>query len=211
MESLPPMFKAASLTTEYLLQGSIMEQSRDVLLQRLIGLCDDTKSPPDNFHDHEMVFHMKNTTIQQPLVYRVRHSLVQSDCWSLRYLGNTEMGDKNKPTLTRTSIDCPVSENVVQYLNELGFRMDHEFVVKGYYFHKGRMKVTVSKFFKMNQPSNVADNLEAVCPSFLVELSVVTALGQEGVGEDMKNFAEQLKPLVQLEKTDHRKITMNQT
>jgi len=29
------------------------------------------------------------------------------------------------------------------------FRLDHEFVVKGYYFHKGRMKITVSKIFKV--------------------------------------------------------------
>lgn len=27
--------------------------------------------------------------------------------------------------------------------------MEHEFVVKGYYFHKGRMKITASKFYKV--------------------------------------------------------------
>ena len=34
-------------------------------------------------------------------------------------------------------------------LYTLFFRLDHEYVVKGYYFHKGRMKVTVSEIFKV--------------------------------------------------------------
>lgn len=47
----------------------------------------------------------------------------------------------------------------------------------------------------MNQPGNTTnDTIEPVCPSYLVELSVVTSSGQEAVGDDMKNFAEQLKP-----------------
>jgi hypothetical protein len=47
----------------------------------------------------------------------------------------------------------------------------------------------------MNQAgSTTNDTIEPICPSYLVELSVVTASGQEGVGEDMKNFTEQLKP-----------------
>lgn len=47
----------------------------------------------------------------------------------------------------------------------------------------------------MNQPGNTTnDTIETVCPSYLVELSVVTSSGQEAVGDDMKNFAEQLKP-----------------
>ncbi|XP_062571726.1 mediator of RNA polymerase II transcription subunit 18-like [Saccostrea cucullata] len=73
------------------------------------------------------------------------------------------------------------------------------------------MKITVSKFYKMNQPGTTTnDSIESICPSYLVELSVVTSSGQEGVGEDIKNFAEQLKPLVMLEKTDHRKIQLAQ-
>ena len=48
---------------------------------------------------------------------------------------------------------------------------------------------------QMNQPGHTAgEAVDAICPSYLVELSVVTSSGQEGVGEDMKNFAEQLKP-----------------
>ena len=47
--------------------------------------------------------------------------------------------------------------------------------------------------FKMNQQGDV-NNLEPITLSYLVELSVVAPTGQEQIGEDMKNFAEQLKP-----------------
>ena len=45
----------------------------------------------------------------------------------------------------------------------------------------------------MLQPG-VVDSLEPVSTSSLVELSVIAPSGQEQIGEDMKNFAEQLKP-----------------
>ncbi|XP_033752911.1 mediator of RNA polymerase II transcription subunit 18-like [Pecten maximus] len=193
-------------TNEFLLQGSIMENAHDVLLHRLRGLCDNSDSPFETFTDHEMFFSIKNTTITQPLNLRVRHSLVEQDSWQVRYAGMAEMGDKNRSTMVRHVIDCSTSDNIVQFLNELGFRMDHEFVIKGFYFHKGRMKVTVSKIYKMNVPSNT-ENLEPFSTSSLVELSVVTQQsGGEGIAEDMKSFSEQLKPLVQLEKVDHRRL-----
>lgn len=46
----------------------------------------------------------------------------------------------------------------------------------------------------MNQPGDTSTGLEPVSTSHLVELSVVAPSGQEQIGEDMKNFAEQLKP-----------------
>ncbi len=39
-----------------------------------------------------------------------------------------------------------------------------------------------------------SSTLEAMSQSQLVELSVVAAPGQDQIGEDMKNFAEQLRP-----------------
>jgi mediator of RNA polymerase II transcription subunit 18 len=42
--------------------------------------------------------------------------------------------------------------------------------------------------------SNNTENIEPLSQSYLVELSIVTTPGQEQVQEDMKNFAEQLKP-----------------
>ena len=48
--------------------------------------------------------------------------------------------------------------------------------------------------FQMNQPGDPINNLEPVSISHLVELSVVAPAGQEQIGDDMKNFSEQLRP-----------------
>lgn len=32
----------------------------------------------------------------------------------------------------------------------MGFRMDFEYILRGYMFRKGRMKITVSKIFKVS-------------------------------------------------------------
>ena len=45
----------------------------------------------------------------------------------------------------------------------------------------------------MLQPGNL-EQTERLTSSCLVELSVVAPQGQEHIQEDMKNFAEQLKP-----------------
>ena len=62
--------------------------------------------------------------------------------------------------------------------------------------------MTVSKVFKIGA---AMDNLEPVTGSHLVELSVLAPSGNDAVGEDMKNFADQLKPLVMLDKFDLRR------
>jgi len=40
---------------EYLLQGSILDSHCDLLLHHLNGLCDNTDSGPEKFHDQELV------------------------------------------------------------------------------------------------------------------------------------------------------------
>ena len=78
-------------------------------------------------------------------------------------------------------------------------RLEYEFICKGSIFRKGRIKVTVTKISKM------MDNLEPLTASHLVELSVLAPSGNDAVGEDMKIFADQLKPLVMLDKFDLRR------
>ena len=93
-----------------------------------------------------------------------------------------------------------------------------EFAAKGTIFRKGRMKITVSKIFKIVQPEPfpggpqpsttvpaTEGNLEPLSGSHLVELSVQTHSGDDAVAEDMKNFAEQLKPVIFLDKIDPRR------
>ena len=191
---------------EYLLQGSILDTHVDVLKHRLRGLCDNVDAG-ETFQEREMVFTIQGTT-SQPLNLRVRRPLdLASDCpWQLRYIGQPELG--NRPTIVRSCYDIACSENAVDFLTELGCRLDYEFVAKGYLFRKGRMKVTVSKIFKiMNAgPGGMApETFEPLSGSHLVELSVLTTSGNDAVAEDMRNFAEQLKPLVMLDKIDPRR------
>lgn len=116
-----------------------------------------------------------------------------------------------RATTVRSCYDITCSENAVEFLTELGCRMEFEYVAKGFVFRKGRMKVTVSKIHKIAQgppPPNGGPPQEALEPmtgSYLVELSVLAPSGSDAVADDMKNFAEQLKPLVQMEKIDPRR------
>eukprot|EP00092_Neocalanus_flemingeri_P005075 GFUD01005458.1.p1 GENE.GFUD01005458.1~~GFUD01005458.1.p1 ORF type:complete len:214 (-),score=64.69 GFUD01005458.1:132-773(-) len=186
---------------EYLLQGSILDNQVDVLNHRLRGLCDNVDTGKETFHEKEMVFSIRGTSTQ-PLTLRVRHSMEQSAKipWQLRYVGQPEMSQK--ATIVRSCYDIACSNNVVEFLTELGCRLEYEFVSKGSIFRKGRIKVTVSKVFKIGA---ALDSLEPVTGSHLVELSVLAPSGNDAVGEDMKNFADQLKPLVMLDKFDLRR------
>ncbi|NP_001171790.1 mediator of RNA polymerase II transcription subunit 18 [Saccoglossus kowalevskii] len=188
---------------EYLLQGSILDSALESLLHRLRGLCDNVEGP-ETFHDHEMVYILRGTP--SPAILRARHALDHPNIpWQLRYVGQSEVGDKNRSTLVRSCIDCATSDNLSSFLVEMGFRLDHEYVIKGYLFRKGRMKITVSKLFRVISPG-VTEEIEAVSLSHLVELSVVAPAGQDAVGDDMRSFAEHLKPIVQMEKMDPKRL-----
>ncbi|XP_043488267.1 mediator of RNA polymerase II transcription subunit 18 [Polistes fuscatus] len=193
---------------EYLLQGSVMDSVVEVLLHRLRGLCDNVDSGPETFNDHEMCFSIRRGPApEQPLLLRVRRALDYQDMpWQLRYIGQPELGDKSRPTIVRSSIDIATSNTVVEFLTELGCRLDFEYIARGYMFRKGRLKVTVSKIFKMGQQGKIPESVEAISQSYLVELSVLAPSGQDAIAEDMRIFAEQLKPLVQLEKIDYKRL-----
>jgi len=187
---------------EYLLQGSILDSHEATLNHRLRGLCDNVDTGKEMFHEKEMVFSIRGTSTQ-PLTLRVRHSMDPGAKipWQLRYVGQPEMSQK--ATIVRSCYDIACSSNVVEFLTELGCRLEYEFICKGSIFRKGRIKVTVSKVYKII--GSAVDNLEPVTGSHLVELSVLAPSGQDAVGEDMKSFADQLKPLVMLDKFDLRR------
>ena len=44
------------------------------------------------------------------------------DCRHLRYVGTAEMGDKSRHALLRSCVDIGVSDSIVKYLNEIGFK-----------------------------------------------------------------------------------------
>lgn len=188
---------------EYLLQGSVLDQSLESLLHRLRGLCDNIE--PESFSDHELVYLLKGQQ-GNPFILRARRSLAHPTLpWHLRYLGQPEVGDKSRHALVRNCVDVAASHSLPDFLNEMGFRMDHEFVAKGHIFRKGALKVVVSKLSRVLVPGNT-DNIEPLSLSYLVELSVLAPAGQDTVSEDMRSFAEQLKPLVHLEKIDPKRL-----
>ncbi|KAJ8669094.1 hypothetical protein QAD02_000353 [Eretmocerus hayati] len=205
MDSLSAALKSKIIPNqEYFLQGSVLDSAVEMLLHRLRGLCDNVDAGPEQFHDHEMCFSIRRSPPPElPLLLRVRRALDAPDMpWQLRYIGQPELGDKSQPAVVRSSLDIATSNTVVEFLTELGCRLDFEYIIRGYMFRKGRMKVTVSKIFKMNQ-GKLPDGMEAISQSYLVELSVLAPSGQNAIGEEIRIFAEQLKPLVQLEKINY--------
>ncbi|XP_073834873.1 mediator complex subunit 18 [Musca autumnalis] len=188
---------------EYLLQGSIIASAVDHLIHRLRGLCDNVENVPETFHDLEVCMSMRQPNQVNPLQVRVRRALDRDVPFQLRYIGQPEL-DRSRPTLVRSSIDVGCTSTVLEFLNELGCRVDFEYVSQGFLFRKGRMKITVSKILKII-PGKQHDS-EPVCNSYLVELSVLAPNGQDAIGDEMRIFAEQLKPLVHLEKIDFKRL-----
>ncbi|XP_064117548.1 mediator of RNA polymerase II transcription subunit 18-like [Macrobrachium nipponense] len=200
---------------EFLLQGSVLDSSLNVVLDRLRGLCDNADVPPETFRDHEAVYVLKDFSAtpspgpaSQGVMLRVRRATDHPDLpFQLRYVGYPELG--NYPAVLRNCLDVPVSNNVCEFLQELGAKPDHEFIAKGYILKKGRIKVTVFKMYKIaaSGMSNMSkDSLEPISMSHMVELSVLTTKTDLSVADDLRNLADQLKPLVQLERVDYRRL-----
>ncbi|KAF2360259.1 hypothetical protein FHG87_008987 [Trinorchestia longiramus] len=196
---------------EFVLQGSVLDLSVMVLLNRLQGLCDNADSILQTFHDQEICFLLKdfsNTGSVAPgsggVMLRVRKALDHPDLpWQLRYTGQPEVG--NRPALLRNCLDVPVSSNICDFLHELGAKVDHEYVSKGYILRKGRIKVTVFKVFKVGSGGG-KDGLEGVTKSHVVELSALTTRVDETIATDIRILADQLKPLVNLQNLDYRRL-----
>ncbi|MCL4126143.1 UNVERIFIED_CONTAM: hypothetical protein GTU68_038839 [Idotea baltica] len=196
--------------TVFVVLGSVLDSAVDVLLDRLRGLCDCSDTPPEVFHDHEVVFILKDFNApptqvpqSQGVMLRIRRALNKPSLpWQLRYTGQPEIG--SRPAILRNCLDIPVSQNVCEFLQELGAKVDHEFITKGSIMRKGRIKVTVFKMFKVSNEQN----LEPLTMSYLVEVSVLTTRTDEAVADELRAFADQLKPLAQLEKLDYRRPTM---
>lgn len=145
---------------------------------------------------------------QNPLQLRVRKAHdsepPHNEPFQLRYVGQPEIG--MRPTLIRSSLDILCTSSIIEFLTEMGFRIDFEYINRGYMFRKGRMKVTVSKIFKPGPLKPGESFSEPISQSYLVECSVLAATGQDAIGDEMKAFADQLRPLVTLDKIDFKRI-----
>lgn len=102
------------------------------------GLCDNVDSGAEQFNDHEICFSLKappqpqQSQQPQPLLLRVRKAQDVLDApYQLRYIGQPEVGDIRRPTLVRSSIEIACTSTVIEFLMELGCRVDFEYVNKG--------------------------------------------------------------------------------
>lgn len=215
-KSLPTLLKERTSTKfimnrgssqEYLLQGSILDESVEMILHRLRGMSDDSIENLIKFKEHEMVYSMRESTNSMVNV-RVRRSLLAPDQpATLCYLGHPELGDKSRPTSVRTCVEVNCSSNVCAFLQELGFRLEFEYVTQGWRFRKNRLKATVAKIHKIINSPNL-DQITPLSKSHLVEVSTVSSSGDERAAIDVQTFANQLQPLVSMEKKDPRRPEM---
>jgi mediator of RNA polymerase II transcription subunit 18 len=147
-------------------------------------------------------------TLNEPVIsLRVRHALDKPTLpYILRYVSKPEINESN-PTAIRTCIDVAVTNNVVEFITMMGFRMDYDFIARGYMFKKGAIKVSVIKIFKLKYTKKCCEpNLETLTRSYLVEASIMAPTGQVVEAEEIRLFAEKLRPIVHLEKIDLARI-----
>ncbi|XP_065058718.1 mediator of RNA polymerase II transcription subunit 18-like [Rhopilema esculentum] len=188
---------------QYYLQGSVPSSNLDSLIQRLKGLCEMAAESDSVFEDHEMVYNLKGGSSN--VTFRVRRSILAPNAlWQLCYLGSPEGGgDKTRQASMRTCVEVAASDNVSLFLEEIGFRFDHELVLKGYCFRKGNMKIKVSKIYRVLSRGDV-NRIQPLTDSHLVEMTANSTVQQDTIAEEIKAFGEHLKPITVLERAEQR-------
>lgn len=196
-------------SSEYILQGSVLDDSIEILLHRLRGMCDNSEDGFTKFKEHEIVYSMREGVNSGGVVsLRAKKQLNNPDQpWVLCYLGNPEVGDKARPTMVRTCVEVNCSPTICSFLQELGFLVDFEFIAQGWTFRRNRIKATVAKIFRIPNPQS-PDQLVPISKSHLVEVSTISSSGNDQAATEVNVLAEQLKPLVNLDKIDSRRLGM---
>ncbi|CAK9292252.1 unnamed protein product [Gordionus sp. m RMFG-2023] len=190
---------------EYFLQGVITENNLENALQKLKGISDDGDGPLKEFSDYEIgLILQKNTPLSSKISssfrMKIRRSLSQFSLpHYIRYQGPIENTDKTMSTLYRASIDVPCSSNVLSFFMDMGFQQEYEYIAKGYIFHKGKLKITLSKIFNIISPNNY-EILQPLSSSYVIDFSIIAPPSQKCLSEIIKVFADQLKPIARIEK-----------
>ena len=104
----------------------------------------------------------------------------------------------------RSCIEVDATENITSFLEQIGFQFDHETILRGYLFKKGHMRICVSRLHKIPEKGKFQNAMQ-MTDSFLVELTLNTLVQQDSLCEEMKTFAEYLKPIVVLDKLDQKR------
>jgi len=194
-------------THEYLLQGSIIDSAVDTLSQRIKGLADPKH---ESFHEQEMVFALKaqGGCINQ-LHLRFKNNPEISAIYHMRYVGNPEPENVNTgpfPVMCRKVIESFTKSNdMMNFIRAIGFRYEYGYVREGKVFTKGHLKITVAKISKTDTPGD-SSQTHNLTNSQLVEISTMGPPGDLTIAKALKDFADQLRPLVRLEKMDYHQL-----
>lgn len=189
---------------QYILAGSVPADNTKFLLNRLRGLCEQAALSDNLFEDHEAVYCIKGGNANS-VSLRVRRSLLHPEApHQLRYLGNVEGMDKNRAATMRSCIEVEASDNISNFLEQMGFKFDYETILRGYLFRKGNMRITVSRLHKILQKGDFS-NIQPITNSYLVELTLNTLVQQDALCDEMNTFSEYLKPIVVLDKIEQKR------
>jgi len=169
-------------------------------------LCDPGKKP---FSEHEMVFTLRVAGDNQVQVRMRRRLNMDPYYWHARYIGQPEP-DQNCPTIVRKTIDSYMfSTGMMEFVKALGLRIDYELLLDGYLFTKGNIRITISNISYTEKTGHYEREYRKPLSSGtnLVEVSIVIPDNQDYVpaAKAVREFADQLSPLVELQKFDYTK------
>uniref|UniRef100_A0A1I7TD39 Mediator of RNA polymerase II transcription subunit 18 n=1 Tax=Caenorhabditis tropicalis TaxID=1561998 RepID=A0A1I7TD39_9PELO len=197
-------------TQECVLYGSIFAKNIPDLERRLAGLCDPGS---EEFSEHEMSFSLRTsgamdvkTDIKLRRRFRTEYQI--QNYWQLRYIGVPEP-DQKCPTIVRKEISSLVhSQDMMTYAKALGLRMDYEYITQGKLWTKGNIKILHSTLTRTLRAGTYDSNsLKSMSDSALVEISISLPESAEYLpaAKSLRDFADQLMPLVHMEKVDYWK------
>ncbi|ULU12799.1 hypothetical protein L5515_001867 [Caenorhabditis briggsae] len=197
-------------TQECVLYGSIFVKNVPDLERRLAGLCD---PGCEEFYEHEMSFSLRTsstsdvkTDIKLRRRFRTEHQI--QNYWQLKYIGVPEP-DQKCPTIVRKEISSLVhSQDMMTYAKSLGLRMDYEYITQGKLWTKGNIKILHSTLTRTLRAGTYdSSSLKSMSDSALVEISISLPESAEYMpaAKSLRDFADQLMPLVNMEKIDYWK------
>ena len=92
-------------------------------------------------------------------------------------------------------------------MQSLGFVPNYEYVFKGHAYREGNIRCNVGKIYQLTHPGDASGNLRPISESHSVEISAVCASQDVENAKLVRAFADLLKPLVNADVVDMRKIT----
>jgi len=191
---------------ECFLQGSVFDKSVDQLHERLQGLCENVS--PEALMEHEKTYHMKQPNSSLPIVVKVVKAVFPRGSFpiQMKYCGTVDGANtKSKRANSRTVVTVSCNKDPDEFLKQLGFTMMFEAQIKGHFYRKGHIKITVAKLVNITKTFDQS-KLDKVATSHMVEASLSSASRDDRAAEELFRFAQGLKPIVNLEKMDMMKI-----